>query len=460
MSGEASGAAKQYGIAAGMLTVALAVAGLLTYGFFALASHSLSADDYGQVVVLWTCVFIVVSVFFRPVEQLLSRTIAEQEAHGQTIRHAMRVGASIQLGLALAFVVLAFALRGVIEDDLLEGNEFLFYAMVGAVLAFGASFFARGFLAGKRRFGHFAALLLLDGSGRLVFSLAVAVGIAEGVDPVALGVVVGPTLSLLVVPFALRNRPAARPVRETDAGARAPRPDAPEFTLAHGGGFAAAVLLIMLSEQALLGTGPLFARAEAGVAAAGFMFNVLMVARAPVVLFQAVAASLLPHLTRLRSTGGETSEEAFHLSVRLTIAVVAGCAAILCLILLAAGPQLMQTAFGDKFTYDRADLVIVAAGMGFYLSAATLNQAALAQGQARRAAACWVLCATAFVIWNLTGALGVFRQVEVGFAASAAVLCGLLYALYRRPHAQGGDELTPGSPRELEARLAAADDAV
>ncbi len=459
MSAEASGAAKQYGIAAGMLTVALAAAGLLTYGFFALASHSLSADDYGQVVVLWTCVFIVVSVFFRPVEQLLSRTIAEQEAHGQAIRHAMRVGASIQLGLALIFVVLAFALRNVIEDDLLEGNEFLFYALVGSVLAFGASFFTRGFLAGKRRFGHFAALLLLDGSGRLVFSLAVAVGIAEGVDPVALGVVVGPILSLLVVPFALRSRPAARPVREAGAGTGAPQPDAPEFTLAHGGGFAAAVLLIMLSEQVLLGTGPLFARAEAGAAAAGFMFNILMVARAPVVLFQAVAASLLPHLTRLRSTGGETSEDAFRLSVRLTIAVVAGCAAILCLTLLAAGPQLMQIAFGDKFTYDRADLVIVAAGMGFYLSAATLNQAALAQGQARRAAACWVICAAGFVIWNLTDALDVFRQVEVGFAVSSAVLCGLLYALYRRPQVQDGDELTPGSPRELEVRLAAADDA-
>ena len=30
------------------------------------------------------------------------------------------------------------------------------------------------------------------------------------------------------------------------------------------------------------------------------MFNILLVARAPLVLFQAVAASLLPHLTSLR----------------------------------------------------------------------------------------------------------------------------------------------------------------
>ena len=39
--------------------------------------------------------------------------------------------------------------------------------------------------------------------------------------------------------------------------------------------------------------------------------------------------------------------------------------------------------------------------MGFYLAAATLNQAALAQGRAQRAAVCWIACALAYVGWNL-----------------------------------------------------------
>ena len=43
-----------------------------------------------------------------------------------------------------------------------------------------------------------------------------------------------------------------------------------------------------------------------------------------------------------------------------------------------AGPELMQIAFGKKFTYDRLGLLIVTAGMGFYLASGTLNQAALA----------------------------------------------------------------------------------
>ena len=53
------------------------------------------------------------------------------------------------------------------------------------------------------------------------------------------------------------------------------------------------------------------------------------------------------------------------------------------LVVLIAGPALMQVAFGDKFSYDRGGLLLVTVGMGFYLCSGTLNQAALARGQAR-----------------------------------------------------------------------------
>jgi O-antigen/teichoic acid export membrane protein len=185
----------------------------------------------------------------------------------------------------------------------------------------------------------------------------------------------------------------------------------------------------------------------------------MMIARAPLVIFQAVATSLLPHLTSLLSRGQGDGERTFRLSVRGTLVVIAGLAAVVALAMLVAGPELMQIAFGDKFDYDRAALLIVTAGMGFYLSAATLNQAALAQGQVRRAAACWIGCAGGFVVFNLLPVLDAYRRVEVGFAVAATVLCALLYLLYRRPHSRTGDVVRPGSPQELEARLAAADEA-
>src|SRR6185295_20025664 len=103
-----------------------------------------------------------------------------------------------------------------------------------------------------------------------------------------------PSLSLMVVPlaFARRARTAPPPPpREEDAEAA--------VSMAHGTGFAAAVLVIMFSEQAFLNAGPLVARGLQGAAAAGFIFNVLMLARAPLQLFQAVSTSILPHLTNL-----------------------------------------------------------------------------------------------------------------------------------------------------------------
>jgi O-antigen/teichoic acid export membrane protein len=454
MSGTVAGETRRYGRAAGLLTLAIGSAGLFTYLFFALASHSLSADDYGEIVVLWSVVFISVSTLFRPVEQLLSRTLAELEAHGESTGHALRVAARIQLALAVAFVALALLFREPLRDDLLSGEEALYWVLVAAVVAFGASFFARGFLAGSGRFGFYALLLLVDGIGRFAFALVVAVGIADGHDVVALGIVFGPALSLLVVPLALlRRRAGARP-RPAGVGDAA----APEFTLARGGHFAAAVLLIMLSEQVLLNGGPLFVRAADGAAAAGFIFNVLMVVRAPVVLFQAITASLLPHLTRMRSAA-RVDGDAFGAAITATLRAIAVFGAAVLAVLAIAGPELMQLAFGDKFAYDRAGLLIVGAGMVLYLSAGTLNQAALARGRARRASLCWLATAAAFAAWNLVSPLSDFRTVEVGFAGAAALLCGLLALLYRSRRAAEGLPVEPGSPEELELRLAAGDDA-
>jgi O-antigen/teichoic acid export membrane protein len=453
--GIAAAETRRYGRSAGLLTIALGTAGLLAYAFIAISSHTLDKDDYGTVVVLWSIVFFGASALFRPIEQLLSRTIAEHEEVGEGIGHVLRTAALIQLGVVAATIVLLIAFRSAITDELLDGNETLFWVLVVALAAFGGAFYARGFLAGRRQFGLYAGLLVLEGGSRVLFPIAVAVGIASGVDAVALGIAVAPLASMTVLPFALARRRSA----PAHAAANGIGPDAgPEFTLSAGGAFAAAVLLMMLSEAVLVSSGALFVRAAAGAAAAGFIFNVMMVARAPLLLFQAIAASLLPHLTRLRARGDRTGADAFRLSVATTLLTIAGFATAVTLGVLAVGPQVMQIAFSSKFDYDRAGLVIVAVGMGFYLAGAALNQAALARGQARPAAVCWVACALGFVAFNLISPLDPFRTVEVGFLACAAVLSGLLAALYARPVSVSAEALEPGSPREIEARLAAADE--
>ena len=451
--------ARSYGRGAAILSLGIGATGLVSFAYFSLASHSLTDDEYGRIALLWSAIFITVAVLYRPVEQLLSRTIADRDARGVGGTEHLRVAATIQLALGALFAVVALALRGPIEDDLLGGSAALYWILLGAVLAYAASYFARGFLAGSHRFGLYGGLVLMEASSRCLFALAVAVGIAEGQTAVALGMAAAPIVSLAVVPPALarrmrpapergegtdaarlgaavRDEPAARePARQGDASGitvRAPSSE-PDFTLAHGTGFAVAVLLVMLSEQTFLNAGPLLVESTEGArgaALAGFTFNVLLIARAPLVLFQAVQTSILPHLTRLRA-GGE--KDPFRRSVNLTLTAVAGFAACVSLAMLAAGPVVMDLLFGGDFHYERGGLVLVSIGMGLYLAAATLNQALLAQGRAPLAASCWVAAAAGFVLFLLVADFDdPVLAVEVAFAGAAAFLCGALYALYRR----------------------------
>ena len=93
----------------------------------------------------------------------------------------------------------------------------------------------------------------------------------------------------------------------------------------------------------------------------------------------------------------------------------------------------MGLVFGGDFDYDRGGLVLVSLGMGLYLSAATLNQALLAQGRARQAAACWVGCGRR--LRRVPARVAVddpVLSVEVALLGAAACLCALLYTLYRR----------------------------
>jgi O-antigen/teichoic acid export membrane protein len=459
-------AARRYGRTASMLSVAVGATGFIVYLYFALAAHNLDKADYGNIATLWLVVFVTVATLYRPVEQLLSRTIAERHARAEFRGRPLKVAATIQAIVAVTVTAICLTLRGPIEDELLSGNSTLYWILVVSIAAYSGTFFARGFFAGHRRFGLYSAVLLSDACTRILFPAAVAVGIASGTTAIALGIAAGPLVSLTLVPavvaIAWRGRRGIEPDLEPEPEAAQPRTMSaagPEFTLAHGGGFAAAVLLIVFSEQLFLSSGALVLRVTEGEVATAFIFNMLMLARAPIYLFQAVATSLLPHLTRLRFRPDVGGEEAFRLSVRLTVGAVVGFATIVGAVVLVAGPALMQIAFSDQFSYDRAGLVIITAGMGFYLTAATLNQAALAQGQARRAAVCWIACGVAYVGWNLLPVLDDFRRVEVGFALAAAILCGLLYALYRRPHPRPEDAMRPDSPQELEARLAAADEA-
>ncbi len=477
-------ARRSYGSGARILSVGIAATGLLTFAYFSIASHVLGEVSTKRIDLLWSVMFVVISVIYRPIEQLLSRTIAERRARGHA-EHPLRVPIAIQASFALAFLLVALALHEQLVDDVFDHYAALYDVLLVGTLAYAGSYFARGWLAGHEYFGLYGGLVLMESISRVCFALAVALGLASGQTAVALGIAAAPLISLLIVPsaFARRRRehaPAgqAPPAEVPPAGvpptavpparvraAGVPPADVPlaefhtadltadeadaalagpgtegvqeatahgELSLRRGGRFAMWVSGIMLAEQTLLNAAVLTVDATSAKAAlAGIVFNVMLIARAPLQLFQAIQTSLLPHLTGLEASEGHA---AFARAIRITVLAIAAFAAAVALGLLLLGPFVMShVLFGQHYSYGRFGLALIGLGMGMHLIAGALNQAALARDRARAAATCWLIAAIAFVGWMFVPLVSEqVLRAELGYFGAASLLAALLALLYRR----------------------------
>jgi O-antigen/teichoic acid export membrane protein len=433
--------ARSYGSGARILSIGIASTGILTFAYFSITSHVLGEVAAKRVDLLWSIMFVIISVIYRPIEQLLSRTIADRRARGHE-QHSVRVPIAIQASFALVFLILALALHEVLIDNVFDHYSALYWVLVVGTLAYAASYFARGWLAGHEFFGLFGGLVLIESLSRLCFALAVALGITHGQTAVVLGIAAAPFVSLVVVPVAFARRSGeqrgAQEMEELDAALAGPGTEgveeavaANELSLRRGSGFAFAVSGVMLSEQTLLNAAVLTVDVTSTkVALAGIVFNVLLIARAPLQLFQAIQTSLLPHLTGLEVTDGHA---AFARAIRLTVLAIAVFAVAVALGLLAIGPPVMKALFGQSFSYGRVGLALIGLGMGMHLASGALNQAALARNQARTAAVCWIVAAVAFVVWMLLPLVGEeLLRTEIGYLGATSMLALMLGAVYRR----------------------------
>jgi O-antigen/teichoic acid export membrane protein len=473
---------RSYGSGARILSIGIASTGLLTFAFFSIASHVLGEESAQRLDVLWSVMFVVISVIYRPIEQLLSRTIAERRARGHT-DHPLRVPIAIQASFALLFLVVALAFRDELVNHVFDGYSALYDVLIVGTLAYAASYFARGWLAGHEYFALFGGLVLMESVSRICFVIAAALGITSGQTAVALGIAAAPLVSLVVVPLAFARKGGERhghqdatgAIQETEAALSAapitvdeavaalagPGTEGVQEAAAHddlslrrGTGFAGSVSAIMLSEQTILNAAVLTVAATSpDKALAGIVFNVLLIARAPLQLFQAIQTSLLPHLTGLEVTDGH---EAFARAIRVTVRAIAAFAAAVAIGLLAIGPFVMSHLFGQHFTYGRFGLALIGLGMGLHLTSGALNQAALARDRARAAACCWGLAAALFLVWMLIPAVSEqLLRTEIGYAGATALLAVTLATLYWRGGTDGSlAPRTDAQPASTERAIA------
>jgi O-antigen/teichoic acid export membrane protein len=164
--------------------------------------------------------------------------------------------------------------------------------------------------------------------------------------------------------------------------------------------------------------------------AAGLAFAATMLVRAPVYVFQGVAAALLPNLTRLNATDGFRHLE--H-ELRRTARLLVGAAVLVVLACTVGGPLGMHLLYGHEYTASRSVFAALGVGVAFYLIAATLSQALLAIDAGGKAAIAWVAGAASLVAAYALLPGSELSRVADSFAIGAFVLlAGLARLVYSR----------------------------
>jgi O-antigen/teichoic acid export membrane protein len=388
--------------------------GVLAYLFQILAARALGPDAFGTIAVLWGTTFLVGIVLFRPLEQTVSRALADKLARGEEVGAVLRAAVRLYAALAIPAFVAAVLAWEPLTNRLFGGDSTMTALLVAGVLGYGVAYLARGLSGGMRWFSGYGASLMADGTTRLVVALpllfvasihlaglAMAVAGIAGALPLVLG----------------RRRIRALPRRKGSRG----------FDFAAAAKFAWPASLMAGSDQLLVNGAPLLVMIDGGArakSAAGVVFAATMLVRVPVYVFQGLAASLLPNLTRMHAQ--EDAQAVRRVVVRTSAillavgaAVVAGCALF--------GPEALRVLYGSGFTGGRGALALLGAGVGCYLAAMTVTQGLLAADRGAQAAVPWTIAAGVFVVLYASLPGGQLMRVSGSFlGGTLVVLVGLL----------------------------------
>src|SRR6185369_5813988 len=131
-----------------LMSIGTLASGVLAYAFNVLAARSLGPAGYGAIGALWGGMFLLAVLLFRPIEQTISRAVADHVARGEDGRGVLRSAAGLTLlvtSTALLGIVLAWT---PITDRLFGGNEVLTVALMAGLAGYGLSYFVRGVVGG------------------------------------------------------------------------------------------------------------------------------------------------------------------------------------------------------------------------------------------------------------------------------------------------------------------------
>jgi len=384
-----------------------------SYVFQVVGGRALGADAFAPVSVMWTLLFLGLTVFFIPVEQLIIRRLTLTAGDKEALARSWRViFAVIAAATALAVV---FAL--VTRSSLLAGD--LGYAVVASVMVptHGLMMVARGFLGGRGRFTAYGTAVGLDALGKAGGAVVVALA-GWGPVPLAWALGLSPVLVLLVRPFQPTNNIGGFEVTST-----LPVSDHRFMT-----GF----VIATAASQTVLAAGPLVVGAlGASSASISVFFVTTTLFRGPMSASYNLLARILPGLTRRAAAGDHEgiNRVARRLAYGGGLAAVAvgGFAS-------AVGPMVVELLYGAEFRPSAWLAALAAAGVIVGIVGLGTMQVLVGRGDTGRMAWAWLVAlgvatATIFVV----GGDPTVRVAAGFFAGEAVALTGLTAAAVLSP---------------------------
>jgi O-antigen/teichoic acid export membrane protein len=371
-----TGADRRRGIAASLswVGVAVALSGVLTFGYLAVVTRSLPSVQYGWFGAYWSLTVVVALGVFQPVEVETARL-----THLRGTTRPLPPGTvSVLTGVTTACVAAALAAAPLLLPAL--GREpGLYLTLLAVCVVSAAQFLLRGLLLGRGAYGTHGVVLLVDATLRVLLAVVVAAWLPAD-SAVAFGWTLPAAALLANVPLlvVLLRRPPRPPV-----------PDAPPVRRASVARAVGQLTIGSLCAQVLLNAAPVLVAglAEPGeqADAARFVASFTLV-RLPLFVAVPLQSALVPSLVDLGR--GDDRRALRRVAGRLVgggllLAVVGGLLGWL------VGPALVSVFFGARYALPGPELGVLAAGTGLSIGLLVAGQALVAGARHRDAALSW-----------------------------------------------------------------------
>lgn len=331
------------------------------YLFQVVGGRALGPAAFAPIGVLWTVLFILITVVLVPLEQYVTR---EASRGRRVLVEDRNVIASVGMGAAVVGAAFVLTSRG-----LIFGGDPIYALHLGlALLGYTAFLSAKGILAGHRLFRGVGWVLIGEAAARLAAALVI-LAFVRTAPALAWALVIAP-LAALATRFWRHDREATRAEKTAPAG----------FLGAYITGSAASQLLLAGAPLAVafLGGSPELV---------SVVFVTFTLYRGPLTLIYALQGRILPFLVRMAEENGSGLR-------RLAAGILVGGAALGLVggvVGWLVGPEVVALLYGEAFGPGRAVAAMAAGGVMAGSTAQVAGQALVARGHTGRLASAWIL---------------------------------------------------------------------